>query len=175
MRRVVLATLAAALALGTGCAAMRASRAHDEALRAALDANHLSKPLPEVWQEVRRLLHERRYGLAGKDLEALGIEGGASGILINLFSPARETQSVPRGGLTLETGWGPEGIRKRYHVEGSAGPDGTQVIFVAVTEDQTEHGHDKERARDLELELLLVRQLDPEAAERIEQAVGPKP
>jgi hypothetical protein len=172
MRHLALAALAVALALAGGCASMRASRARAEAMRAELDAHRYAKPLPEVWQEVRRLLREQGYALRGKDLEALGLDAPTG--FLTMLSGAKETAPGPAGGLVMETGWGGGIVRKRYRVEGSEDPRGSRVVFTAIPEDQTERGHDgRDRARDLEMELALAQRLDPEAAERIEKAVGP--
>jgi hypothetical protein len=150
---------------------MRADRARAAVLRAELDAYRHPRPLDEVWQEARVLLHEGHHGLAGKDLEAVGVEGPK--FLITLFSPARETTTGPAGERVMETGFGPGVVRRRYHVEGQGGPAGSRVIFVAIVEDPTEHGRDgRDRARDLEMELALVRRLDPGAADRIDRALG---
>lgn len=173
MRRIALvaASLAAGLALAGGCATMRASRARAEALRAQLDAQRFQKPLAEVWQEARRLLHDQGYALAGKDLEALGLE---SSVLATVFGIAKATEPGPAGGLVMESGWGRGLVRKRYKVEGFEDAGGSRVIFTRIPEDQTELGRDgRERARDLEMELLLAWRVDPEAAGRIEKAVEP--
>lgn len=175
MRRIALAaaSLAAGLALAGGCATMRASRARAEALRAQLDSLRYRKPLAEVWQEVRRLLHDQGHALAGKDLEALGIEAGATGLL-TLLTSAKETEPGLGGGLVMESGWGRGLVRKRYKVEGFEDAGGSRVVFTRIPEDQTELGRDgRERARDLEMELLLAWRVDPEAAGRIEKAVEP--
>lgn len=174
MRRIPLAaaTLAAGLALAGGCATMRASRARAEALRAQLDAHRYQKPLAEVWQEARRLLHDQGYALAAKDLEALGIDAPSG--LLTIFSSAKATEPGLAGGQVMESGWGRGLVRKRYKVEAFEDAGGSRVIFTRIPEDQTELGRDgRERARDLEMELLLAWRVDPEAAGRIEKAVEP--
>jgi hypothetical protein len=173
MRRGALAAgLALGLALGGGCATMRASRARAGALRAQLDALRYKRPLAEVWQEVRRLLHDQGYGLVGKDLEALGIEGPSG--LLTLLGSAKETEKDVTGALVLQSGWGQGLVRKRYKVEGFEDAAGSRVVFTRIPEDQTEIGRDaRDTARDLEMELLLAWRVDPEAAGRVEKAIEP--
>jgi hypothetical protein len=173
MRRIApaAASLAAGLLLAGGCATMRASRARAEGLRAQLDSHRYQKPLAEVWQEARRLLHDQGYALAAKDLGALGIEAGATGLL-TLLTSAKETEPGLGGGLVMESGWGRGIVRKRYKVEGFEDAGGSRVVFTAIPEDLTERGRDgRERARDLEMELALAWRVDPQAAERIEASL----
>lgn len=180
MIRASAALAVALVVLAGGCASMRAARARQQALQTQLDALQLGKPLDEVWPEVRRLLHAQRYGLVGKDAEALGVDVPSG--LLTLISVAKETQSNGSGGRFLETGWGPGVLRKRYRAEGIPTAAGCRVVFTAIPEDMTERGRDaREKARDLEMELLLAWRVDPVAAERIEgslpdaseAAVGP--
>jgi hypothetical protein len=169
MRRTALAAagLAAGLALAGGCATMRARRARAEALLAQLDSLRYQKPLAEVWQEMRRLLHDRGYALAGKDLEALGTDAPSG--LLTLLGPAKATEPGLAGGLVMESGWGRGMVRSRYKVEGFEDAGGSRVVFTAIREDLTERGRDgRERARDLEMELALAWRVAPEDARRIE-------
>lgn len=162
---------AALLAAAGGCASTKAARTRERVLRTQLDAFHFAKPLDDVWPEVRRLLYERRYGLVGKDAEALGLDLPTG--LLTYFTRAKETQPDGSGGRFLETGWGPGQVKRRYRVEGFPAGDGCRVVFTAIPEDTTELGHDgRDRFRDLDMELALARRVDPQSAERIEAAVA---
>ncbi|HET9554982.1 MAG TPA: hypothetical protein VFP50_18595, partial [Anaeromyxobacteraceae bacterium] len=130
----------------------------------ALDEAPCGRTLDEAWAEARRLLRERRHGLAGADAEATG--GGPTGLLVTLFSPARETREED-GVRTLESGWW-NGVR--YRLVGAPQAPGCHVTFLRIREDLTEHGHDAadRPVRDVELELLLLRRLAPDAAAGLE-------
>lgn len=159
------AWIAVALVAGSaGCASTQAKRQREEYLEARLDTLRYRKPLDEVWPEVRRLLAEKGYALAGKDAEAVG---ESHGILFSIFSPAKETRADDAGARFLETGWRKD--QTRYLVEGFPDEAGSRVVFTLLREDPTEHGHDaRERKRGVELELELARRVDPEAAAGID-------
>jgi len=90
-------------------------------------------------------------------------------VISRLFSRARETSVDPKDGRrTLETGW-KDGIR--YRAEGWDGGDTCRVVLTAIREDTTEHGKDRDEARDLDLELELVRRVAPARAAAIEGAL----
>lgn len=166
-----------------GCASTQTKRR--ERLQTQLDALRYLQPPPEVWQQVRLLLAQRGYQLAGADAEAVEQKSGG---LAALLSPARETypardesgllqklgvtgeKGVKRreGSVSLDTGWRNSG--DRYHVDGIVEEDGFRVVFTRVVEDRTDHHH--EASRDVELELELARRLDPGAAARIEDAAA---
>lgn len=157
------------LALGAACAAARAEQVRRDALQAALDGQPLPVALDPAWQEVRLLLAGRGYPLAGKDAEAIGRKEGVVSGLAGIFSRARETSVDPRDGRrTLETGW-KDGVR--YRAEGWDGGETCRVVLTAIREDTTEHGKDRDAARDVELELELVRRIAPARAAAIEGAL----
>jgi hypothetical protein len=161
--------LAAALLSASGCAGL-AGNAGQRPLEAALDAIPIDRPLDLIWPEVRHLLAERHFPLAGRDAEA---EGQSSLGLLQIFSRAKETAPALAGGQRLETGWG--GSRTRYLAEALPAGAGWLVRLTLVTEDFTEHGHDGAKQRDGAAELELVRRVAPEqAAAILERAQGPE-
>ncbi|HET9596764.1 MAG TPA: hypothetical protein VFP65_14340 [Anaeromyxobacteraceae bacterium] len=172
---VLLASGALALASCATAASMRRER-----LQRELDAFAYAKPLDEVWQEGRRMLAERGFPLADKDAEAVGQK--PMSWAEKILSPARETGPATEGGLlqrmgvvkgrnlsgaaqALDTGWSQYG--ERYHLEGLAEGTGSRVLFTFIKQ-----GSDRQetKSRDLEMELDLMRRVDPEAAERIDRA-----
>jgi hypothetical protein len=168
----------------SGCASARAERLRKERLQHELDSFVYPRPLDEVWQEARRLLAERDYPLAGRDAETVGQR--PMGWAERIVSPARETGPEQEGGLlqrmgavkatsgaaqALDTGWTQYG--ERYHLEGCSQGDGSHVVFIHLKHDPTDRR--SEAARDLELELELVRRLDPPAAARIERSIRSPP
>lgn len=164
---LALATAAAAvLAISSGCAVFAAS-ARAERLQAQLDAVSLERPLDELWPQVRHLLAERGYALAGSDAEA---EAQAGVDLIGFLSRAKETTPTTRGGRRLETGW--DGRRVRYVAEAIPDGAGWRVNLTAVHEHLTEHGHDGYANRDPELELELLSRIAPERAAVVRERAG---
>jgi hypothetical protein len=177
------AWLAAGLALvaaAGGCASARKARARE--LESQLEGFRYQKPLDEVWQQARVLLAERGYPLAAADANAVGqpemswVERLASPARATSFSsPERDlfqalgmTEKTVGGEVQwLDTGW--NGYGERYHVEGPKDAGGCRVIFTHIQADRTDR-RDK-RSRDLDMELDLVKQVDPEAAARIEAAL----
>jgi hypothetical protein len=151
--------------LVAGCASVAARRAHERALEQQLGEFQSARSLDDGWQEARRLLAERGYPLAAKDAAAVGQE--PMGWAERIFSPARET--AERGALerSLDTGW--SRARDRYRLESRPNAGGWRVIFSRI--DEALSDRPGQPSRDLELELALVRRVDPEAAARIDQAL----
>lgn len=164
------------LAAGS-CASIRAAKVRQERLQAGLDVLRYSGPPAKVWQEVRRLLADKGYPLAGDDAAAAGQKGLGIG---GLLSPARETHPyeedlglLPRvaaravradGSVSLDTGWRKSG--DRYRADGLVEEGGFRVTFTRIVQDRANPRD--QSSRDLELELELARRLDPEAAARLE-------
>ena len=185
MMRPLAAVLAAGITLtiaSSGCASARAVR--KERLQRELDSFVYPRPLDQVWDEARRLLAERDYPLAGKDAEAVGQR--PMSWAVRIVSPARETGAAQEGGLlqragvvkerpgatrALDTGWNQYG--ERYRLEGWSEAGGSRIAFTFFKQDRTDRR--SEETRDLELELELLRRLEPPAAARIETSIRSSP
>jgi hypothetical protein len=175
---------AALVAAATGCAAMRATKERNQYLTTELDGLRYSKPMTEVWFQVRRMLAERGYPLAPGDAEVVG---QSLDFLSGIFYRSKETRVEPLGGRSalfpditarkdvsvdgpgkwwLETDWSDRAVR--YRVEGTTDGTTCRVNFIAIAGNPNEKGHDGERRRDLEMELDFAWRVDPEAAGRIE-------
>jgi hypothetical protein len=177
VRRMAASVCLGLLVGGFGCASLAAQRARTESLERQLDAFRYTEPLDDVWQHARLLLAERGYPLAGADAKAAGQP--TMSVPVRIFSPARETSTRKRGSAalidntthvdevvpqSLDTGWNT--YWKRYHVEASVAADGCRVIFTRLEQEQTDR--QVVASRDLELELELLRRIDPVRAARIE-------
>jgi hypothetical protein len=162
---VIRACVLVSVVLAMGCASLAARRARERTLERELATWQSAQPLDAVWQEARLLLADRGYPLAGKDAEAVGQRSGSW--IERLVSKARET--AVRGPLerSLETGWNQ---RDRYRLESRPRADGYQLVFWRI--DQAREERPGNFARDLELELALVRRVDPAAAARIDEALA---
>lgn len=148
------------------CAPLVARRDRERALERELAASRAAQPIDVAWQEARRLLAERGYPLAGRDAAAVGQP--PMGWAERIVSPARETSE--RGPLerSLDTGW--SRARERYHVESRPSGDGWEVVFTRV--DGAQGDRRGMPRRDLELELALLRRVDPAAAGRVDAALS---
>jgi hypothetical protein len=171
MTRPVAWLLAAVTLAASGCASLSAARAGGKVLKTELEAFRYRQPLDVVWPEVRRLLSDRGLALAGQDAKAAGQK---SGVMAQFSSAARETRSTETGGLVMETGWNEYGFRWRAEAEPEAG--GLRVVFTRIQANQSEQvGWDGVTLRDHDMELDLLRRVDPEAASRIDALVDPPP
>jgi hypothetical protein len=169
MTRPVAWLLAVVTLAGPGCASLSASRARGKVLRAEMEAFRYRQPLEVVWPEVQRLLADRGLALAGQDAKAVGQK---SGVLAKFASAAKETRSTETGGLLMDTGWNEYGFRWRAEAEPDAG--GLRVVLTRIERNQSEEvGWDGVALRDHDLELDLLRRVDPEAASRIDDLIEP--
>jgi hypothetical protein len=181
-----LAAALAAAALVVGCASARTARARSDYLKSQLEPFVYPKPLAEVWPDVLRLLHDKGYPLVGNDAVAVG---QSENWFTNFLSPGSETRSGSAQGAA-GTGFLPNlmsrgtkgedtwrylktGLSKDYRMfraDGVADGDGCRVVFTAYQGNPGETGvfiSDTAR-RDFQMELELVRRVDPAAAARIE-------
>lgn len=149
----------------SACATIATRQARERELERQLAAWQSTEPLGPGWAAARRLLAERGYPLADKDAGAAGQR--AMSQLERLASPARAT--VERGPLerSLETGWSRQ--RDRYSMQSLPAGDGWRIVLWRVEEGAD--GRPVEPRRDLDLELELVRRLDPDGAARIDAAL----
>jgi hypothetical protein len=168
MTRLTASLLSALLALGTGCASLSEYRARSRNARAGMEGYRYRQPVELVWPEVRRLLADRGLGLAGKDAAAVGQKFGT---MSQLSSAAKETRSTAGGGMLLETGWNQDGVRWRAEATPEAG--GLRVVLTRIEINRNEFGTDGVTLRDYDLELDLLRRVDVEAAEAIEEGRPP--
>jgi hypothetical protein len=180
VRRALSLTLVAALVATGGCASWRAERAQQGRLGKELDALRYTRPIDEVWLEVRRLLAERGFLLAGADAEAVGQSEKA--LVGRMFSPARETRPLQAGvlpglgnlgsstpiGLVLETDWKANDRLRAEAIEDG----GIRVILTRLVREGTDPMGTPSRERAFDLELELARRVDPAAAGRIEAAAA---
>ena len=156
---LAIAGLLSALLSG-GCSHFRAK----DAERTALDAYEFQKPLSEVWPDALRLVAEADYPLNGKDRQVVGLD--EQGAITKFFAKGHETQ-LRDGNWVAESGYGRD--RRRYRVIGTeTGPKTSKVSYVSLK--ARDDIATEEEARDVEMQLALVRRLDPAAADRIEAA-----
>jgi hypothetical protein len=146
-----------------GCAGLGPARARETYLRQQLDDLEYAKPIGEVWPDVLRLLAERGYSLVGRDREKAGLP--EQGFLGRLVSAGFETQQLGEEGRAVETDW--DRHRLRYRVEGRCAGGRCRIEFTSIKQDEMDPARDQ-RWRDREMELDLLRRVDPEAAARIE-------
>jgi hypothetical protein len=155
--------LAGALVLLAACS-MTAQARRDARLRAELDATSIHQPLPAVWPAVLRLLADHGHQLVGHDRRVVGAP--SVGAFKRVTAGGFETGRLDHG-LALETMSNASAVR--YRAEGKD-LDGKscRVTFTAIR--RTGNSPSEERSRDLELEVELLRRLEPDQAQRIVQA-----
>lgn len=165
LARLVAAASIAAAMLASGCAAQQ----RETRLREQLDAAVIERPLAEVWPAALRLLDERGFPLTGDD--PLRIGKPAQGAWARVLSKGRETFVASEGRWVAETGVGRRELR--YRVEGlEVGAGAARVVYTAIEVDPAGSPNSDRPSRDLELELLLLRELAPERAARVVEAAG---
>jgi hypothetical protein len=160
------ALAAAALALGA-CASLGVADAREAWFRRELGTWRYEKGCLDLWPAVLERLGARGYPLRGRD-RAYASQGGSGGIPAFL-GQGFETRRVEGGGLLLQTGWrASDGAESRYLVSGvPAGPAGCAVSFTLVWHAANDRSGDR-KSVDWEIQLELLRQVDPAAAERVE-------
>ena len=145
-------------------ACITAGSARRAELRRALDQARVSRSPAEIWPEVQRFLYARGFPLVGEDRRAVGLS--AQGTLGKLFSPGFETRVREDGSRVLETNV-EERSRTRVRAEALAPAGGGSQLRITVLKQSDSNTTEYTEWKDEELELALLRQLDPVAAARV--------
>jgi hypothetical protein len=133
-------------------------------LRRGLDEARLSRSPAEIWPEVERFLHERGYPLVGADRTAVGLK--PQGAFGKLFSPGFETVVREDGSRVLETN-PEEQTRSRIRAEAFAAAGGGARLRLRILKPSPSNPTEYSEWRDEELELALLRRIEPAVAARI--------
>lgn len=154
------------LAGAAGCAtAMSQAK-----LQRELDRARVDRTPAEVWPQVLKFLSDRGFELAGEDRLAVGLPERSR--LSEAFALGHGARVLADGASRVsETGKNSEGVRIR--AEGLAVPGGgCRVRLTTLKRDAMNPGVEIE-ARDVDLELALLGQLDPSAAAQVLGAPPP--
>jgi hypothetical protein len=166
MRVASWAALAALLG-ASGCASMRLADERRDYYLKELGTFPYAKACLDVWPAVLKILGEKGYPLEGRDRQYAGqARQGALGALVN---QGYETRAVEGGGLVVLTGWlaAAEG-NTRYEVTGSpAQPSGCAVTFTRIFTGTIDPSNEQ-RESGWKIQLELLKELQPDAAARIE-------
>lgn len=144
MKKLLSVAVAAAALSTTGCAGMRAAAAKSKFIENAVQQHTYEKPCNEIWGAARTMLFARDFQVKSADAAA---------------------------GLTLETEWKTQAngnmvSSTRYLFQGSApAPEQCQVSATAATKNQNGN---TAMNRDWRMEWDLLKQVDIQAAQRIE-------
>lgn len=158
--------LATALAMVLSACAMATQTRRNAHLRHELDEVRIDRPLEKTWPVVLQLLADHGYQLVGQDRVVVG---APSASVFQLITGGGFETGKTDHGLVVETM--PDAWNVRHRAEGSDLDGKTcQVRFTAIK--FADASPTEERSRDLDLELELVKRLDPEQAKRIELAAG---
>jgi hypothetical protein len=138
----------------------------DAQLRHELDDARINQALTTVWPVALHLLAEHGFQLVGRDRLAVGAPSASP---FKRFTGGGFETGRTDHGLVLETTSDASSVR--YRAEGvDLGDETCRVTFIAIK--RTGTSPSEERSRDLDLELELLRRLDPEQAKRIVQAAS---
>lgn len=157
-RTLLLVLPLVAVACTTAAGARRAE------LRRGLDAARVSRSPAEIWPEVQRFVHERGYPLVGADRTVVGLK--AQGGLGKLFSPGFETVVREDGSRVLESN-PEEHERSRLRVEAFAAPGGGAQLRLRLLKPSPSNPTEYSEWRDEQLELALLRRIEPALAARL--------
>jgi hypothetical protein len=166
----VRACVAATLTLVAGCSMATQAR-HEARLDAQLQGYRFHQPLEAVWIAALHVLADRGYQLVGNDRVLVGQPpaGALNEVTGGGFETSR-TGEHTRVMETMESG-GRFQTGFRYRVEGSDAGGGTcRVVFIAIQ--RVKDSLDEHESRDADMELELVRRLDPADAARVLEATG---
>jgi len=153
--------LACVTILGLACAGVQ----REARLRRELDGYRLAQPLAEAWPAALRLLDERGFELASDDRVSIG--KAPLSAVGRFLSRARDTRSTRDGRWVAETDHDASDVR--YRVEGTDTGGGTcRITFFRIA--GSLDVQDERENRDVELELELVRRVDPDGAARLADA-----
>lgn len=156
-------TPAAVLLAVAALACANVSRAGDEArLRRQLNGYQLPRPLAAVWPEALRVLAARGVELTGKDRATVG-QAEESGVG-ELLSKGFATRDLGGGRWVAETDTFRANLR--YRVQGTDLGQGRAIVRYFLVQWKPDLGQE-DVSRELELELALVKRVDPAAAERM--------
>jgi hypothetical protein len=155
----------AVVLLSMGCSSLAEGTRRDARLREELDQHRFQQPLAKVWPAAMRLVRDRHFELVGRDWAVVGEPEQSP--WKRLTGGGFQTRRFGDHGLVLETRETPARVRLR--VEGvESGERTCRVTFTAIR--RTGEAPSDERGRDIDLELELVRRLEPDRAERITRA-----
>lgn len=151
--------VATTIVLLSGCGYLRAESARQSALAQQLDAYVIPRPIDEVWP------HVREPQGAHNTLLWSGITWTDTGPYTMRSSRDRDRRTNSSGGTTTDTTW--------YTCMAVSVPGGTRVHYTQIVEsvDRTSTHTSTPSVREdraLDLELGLVKILDPQAGARIE-------
>jgi hypothetical protein len=162
MSRRLTFTLAVAACAVLACASAQQRR--DERLREQLARYTLPKTCEDVWPTALRIVAEKGYELVGKDRTRIGLPEQSG--LGKFFSRGFETRSTGSG-LVAETG--ADSADLRYRVEASqTGLASCRVVYTVVKVNPLDHT--QREYGDPQLDLAVVREIEPERATRMAEA-----
>jgi hypothetical protein len=167
IRNWIAVAVAAAHLGGTGCASMRLADERRDYYLKELGTFTYGKGCLDVWPSVLKLVGSKGYPLQGRDRQYA--DQGKQGAFASFVDQGYETRAVEGGGLIVLTGWlaAAEG-NSRYEVTGNPGqPSGCAVTFTYIFTGTIDPSNDR-REPDWRIQLELLKQLQPDAAARVE-------
>jgi len=151
----------------SGCASMRLADERRDYFLKELSTFTYGKGCLDAWPSVLKLVGSKGYPLHGRDRQYAG--QGKQGGFASVVEQGYETRPVEGGGLIVLTGWLPaaEGS-SRYQVTGNPGqPSGCAISFTRISFGTVDPSNESQEP-DWRIQLELLKELEPEAAARVE-------
>jgi len=167
----LLASLSATL-VAAGCATVKAADARAGDLRAWFQDHPFSRECDGLWPAALKVVEARGYPLSSSDGEIVGQVG--AGQLAQFVSAGTKTYRTQDGGLTTSTDWNRESGTRIRLTATPAGPSACGVRFDVIGGGLA-GSEALELGPDWELDLDLLRVLDPAVATKLEAGLPPGP
>ncbi len=149
------------VALLSACASVRGAEVKSSDLQKYFAANPMPGTCDALWPTALKLVQSRGFPLSARDAKIVGEQG--PGAFADFVSAGNQTYRRDDGGLVTSTDWNREsGTRYRITCV-PAGEKGSRFTFDVIGGGQTT-ADEFQLGPDREMELELLRQVDPAAA-----------
>jgi len=161
-----------ATAFAEGCATVKATNTRAGDLRAWFQDHPFPQDCDGLWPVALKVVEVRGFPLSSSDREIAGQAG--AGALAQFVSAGTRTYRTQVGGLTSSTDWSRESGTRIRVTATPAGPSACGVRFDVIG-GGVAGSEEFELGPDWELDLDLLRVLDPAVAARLEAGLPPGP
>ncbi len=151
--------------LSAACSSLTGEARRESWLREELDRHEFSQPLTRIWPLAMRVVVDHRFQLVGRDRVVVGEQEQSAWKRVT--GGGFQTRRMGEHGLVLESR--ENASRVRVRLEGTdTGGGRCRATFTAIR--RTGDAPSEERSRDVDLELELIRLVEPDEALRIRRA-----
>lgn len=140
-----------AVALGAGCAGIKASAARSSYQKQQLEAYVFPKPCEELWVDALKVIQGHEFMLVGKDRLLVGQPSQSS---VGQFLARGHATTIDDHGV-FEAESDSDNLQVRYRVRGTpVGTTGCRVEYTGIQFDRVNSSESTYRDYDYELELV---------------------